>query len=501
MAFDRQKKPPLQGHYWPTVALVLLALCPDLFISTAIGLLQRQMAADLHINVSLIALSSTFSNAGWAFGAVLAADLAQRFPQRYLVLIYEGAFVIGSILVAVAQTPWSVIAGHTVEGTATGMLLIAALPPLITNYPVDRIRSTVAVIAIGLFGGVAAGPLIGGYVAHTGAWREFFAAMGALGILGFIVAALVLELKPGLNPDLSFDALGLALALVGSVLTFYGVGELQSHTYTAPIVLVPATIGLLALGALLILEYRAPNALMPVKPLSTTYPVIGILGAVISGGAYTGMLELTFLLLQKVLGLAPLATGLILWPDLITAVFASVLFGAVFTTRSMLILPPLGMIALMADAGLLATLTSPHMGQGLILGISALLGIGAGLTVSPGLFVGGLSVSSKLVGRAFALVEMLRLAGAFAMVPAFTHFAQVYGTQPMALTQGLRPVFWVIFGIMVGTLGICTLIFVVGGARLHPPDLECYLGGEGEALESPPIQPRKRFRHWSRRET
>ncbi len=481
-----ESKPPLQGKYWVTVAFVLLALVPDLILSTSLETLRPLIASGLHASGQTLGLASTFSNAGWAVGAVVAGDLAQRFRRHILLMLYEGAFVVGSVIAAAAPSIEFVIAGHILQGIATGMLLVGALPPLITNYPVERLNTTAAVVALGLFGAVAAGPLVGGYVAYTDTWRWFFATTALLGSIGFLLVALSVEHAPGFNPALKVDWPAFALAIAGSGLTFYGVGEVSTHAWTAPIVWAPTALGFLSLVVLVIMEYRKSEALMPVKPLSSTFPVIGITAAIISGCAFTGLLELSSLFLQHVRSLDPLAIGLLFWPDFATAVLASLIFGRLLTTRYMLVLPPVGMLALLLAAWLLTT-TTTRSGNGEFLWIAGLLGLGAGFTVSPGLFVAALSVPSQLVGRAFALVEMLRLAGAYALVPAFLYFAQVHGTQPGPLVLGLHVVFWVILVLLAVTIIFTTALYVAGGAYLHPPNLTRYLKEGKEAFQSPPV--------------
>lgn len=480
MTFD----PPLKGRYWFTVTLVLLALVPDLLLSTAMTLLRTPIVAALHTTVPAFNLGETFSNAGWAFGAVLAADFFQRFGQRRPLLIYEAVFVLGSILGAVAPDVRFLIAGRILQGTATGMLLVAALPPLITMYPVARLTSTAAVTGLSLFGAVAAGPLLAGYVAYTGAWRWFFAAMALLGLLGFIVQFLAVEPKPAPNPGLRFDLPGIALTALGAGLTFAGVGGLSTYPWTSRGVWLPTALGLLAIVILLVLEYNVEDGLMPVKLLANTFPVIGIVSAIIAGLVFTGLTELFLLYVQRVGGASPLLTGLVFWPALVSAVAASLLFGRLFNTRYVLVLPLAGMLALLAVAWIMTTLTI-HMERGELFWIAFLLGAGAGLTVSPGLFIAGLSVAPTMVGRAFSVIEMLRLAGAFALVPAFVYFAEIFGMAPQKLVLGMHIVFWVSVGLMVVTLASTTVLFFLGGARLHAPDLSAYLERQEEAFASP----------------
>ena len=480
---------PLAGHYWLTVLFVLLALCPDLFLSTGMTLLRPEIAAEFSVSPSTIGLGETFSNAGWAFGAVLAADLAQRFSGWKLTILYEIIFIIGSILGALAPSAGFVIAGRILQGIATGMLLVSALPPIIRSFPVERLGITAAVTDLGLFGAITAGTVIGGYVAQTGTWRWFFAAMGFLGLLGLVLAVLVVQRRAGYNPEFPFDVIAILLAAAGAGLAFYGVGRLSggsSISWTTPIVWIPVALGAFCTIALIVFQYHREHSLMPVKPIATTYPVIGIVAGVLGGAAYTALTELLLLLLQGVQHYRPVSLSLVFWPGIAAALVAAVVFGRFFSTRYVLLLPLTGVISLIIGAWLMTT-TTTSAGAGEILWISGLLGFGAGITVAPALFMAGLSVRPNLVGRAFALVEMLRLAGAFAIVPAFTYFAMAFGSGPERLLLGVHFVSWVVLIGLALVIVLCTVLFLAGGARIHAPDLQAYLGEGQEAIESPSL--------------
>lgn len=142
-----------------------------------------------------ISLVSALSNAALAFGAVLAADLAQRFGNFGLFLICQVVFVLGSLLSALAPTTLVLIGRHVLKGLGMGMLLVATLPPLVTGFPAS-LKITIPTAVIGLFGAVTAGPLLGGYVAQTGAWRLMFSVSAALGPSALVLALFVLPSRP-----------------------------------------------------------------------------------------------------------------------------------------------------------------------------------------------------------------------------------------------------------------------------------------------------------------
>ncbi|MGB3632549.1 MAG: MFS transporter, partial [Rubrobacteraceae bacterium] len=144
----------LRGSYWTTLLVSLMALSPGFILSAALGLLKPTIAESLGTSPEIISWVSIFSNAALALGAVLAADLAQRYGNRPLFATYQSMFVIGSLAGFLAPNLTVLILGHTLQGLATGLLLVAALPPLVTGFPALRLKTTIPAVVIGLFGAV-----------------------------------------------------------------------------------------------------------------------------------------------------------------------------------------------------------------------------------------------------------------------------------------------------------------------------------------------------------
>lgn len=476
----------LRGSYWPTVVVSLLALSPEFILSTALGQLGATIAADLGGQPALVSMGSGFSTAALAIGAVLAADLAQRVRNRVLFMSYEGIFVAGSLLAVFASNVGFYMAGHILQGLATGMLLVAALPPLVTMFPVYRLKTTIPAVVIGLFGAVTAGPLVGGYIAQTGAWRSLFVVTVGLGLLTFALAWVALAERPAVNPGMRVDVPAFVLSIAGTVLLFYGAGGLMSNSWNSPRVYAPMVLGVALLIALVVVETRQQEPLMPARPLSSTFPVMGILAAIISGAAFTALVQLRVMFLEQVKGLDPLAAGLLFWPEVATGIVGALIVGLVLSTRWVLAMPFCGMFSLAVAAWMLTGVT-PDTSSGQTLLISALLGLGASLTVTPGLLMAALSVVPALVGRAIALVQLLRLTSAYLLAPVLAHFALAYGTQPQQLLAGLHTMYWIVFGLLVGGMALITLVYLTSRARLDPPGLENFLEKGEPALDSPPI--------------
>lgn len=116
-----------------------------------------------------------------------------------------------------------------------------------------------------------------------------------------------------------------------------------------------------------------------------------------------------------------------------------------------------------------------------------LLGFGAGASVAPALFLAAHGVESQKIGRAFALIELLRSEAAFLMAPVLLVLAAHVGG-----LAGIREALVVSLVIAVAGLAVAVFVYVGSGTRRHRPEVEKWLGGDGQALHSPQVFARLR---------
>ena len=294
-----------------------------------------------------LSLSSGLANAAYAVGTVLAVQFAQHLPQRRMLVGYAVVLVIGSILAAAAQDPGMYIAGRILQGLATSLLLIAAVPPLAIGYPANKLRDTAVIMNMCIFGAVALGPFIGGLQAEGNAWRPLFWIVAAISIAALVLAVLTFEDAPPANLDSPRDLPAIALAAVGCVAAFFGASELTSHRFLDPIVIVPLLGGLAAIVALVVYQYRAKRPLLTVRVmLTSTIPVAGISVALFAAAASVSATVLTAAALAG--HYSPLRIGVLYLPEVAGAVITAVVLGLVITKRAMHYLPLVGMLFLAA---------------------------------------------------------------------------------------------------------------------------------------------------------
>ncbi len=380
---------PLAGRYVAVATMVMLALIPFLALSAALGPLTPIIAAILHMSAQTMSLSSGLGNAAYALGTVLAVQFAQHLPQRRMLVVYASVLVAGSVLAASAQDAGMYIAGHILQGLATSMLLIAAVPPLAIGYPRERLRTTAIIMNMCIFGAVALGPFIGGVQAEAHAWRPLFWVVAAISASALVFSLLTFDDAPPANPDSPRDLPAIGLAAVGCVAAFFGVSELTSHRFLNAEVLAPLFGGLALIVILIVYQFRAAHPLLTIRALLTSaIPIAGIVVALFAAAAAVSATALTAGVLSQ--HYSPVRVGVLFLPELGGAIVSALAFGWVITRRSMHYLPLVGMLLL--AAGIVVFRIGLPANQGLALVGSGLTGLALGATVAPALFVTGFSL-------------------------------------------------------------------------------------------------------------
>ncbi len=482
---------PFEERYDVSLAVAIVALVPFIVVSTAYAMFSRQIQADLHVSRTGTEIVAGLSTAGYAFGALLAGDLVQRLRQRRMFLACEALFVFGCIASAAGHGIVTYGMGRVVQGFATGLLLVAALPPVIQRFPPEKLPITVVWINIGFFGAVCIGPLLGGAIAAGHDWRWFFAGLGGIAAVNLLAALLTLPKKPPMNPDMRFDAAAIMFALAGVALPFWASGELASHGFASPWFAVPMGVGLVCFIALLLVEYNQAEPVSPVKLMWTTPSVVGTLAAMIGGGVFVTFIELAERMHMEVVHRTPLATGLLLWPLAAGVCFTAAALGALLRTRFLPLLVLFGMCCLIGGGALLLLL-GPAGSRANTLAAAGLLGLGAGATVSPGLYLAGFPLASRIIGRVFALVELVRSLADYIMAPVLGRIAEAGSFQKPLDWPGVREATWIALWITIAFTVIGTAMWIAGGMGLPVPDLRAWIKDNRRAIEPTPLLARLR---------
>ncbi|HEX4093067.1 MAG TPA: MFS transporter [Trebonia sp.] len=479
------RRGPLADSYPAAAGLVIFALVPYLLLTGAMFPLLPVISASLGLGKTVLELALGLADGAYAFGTVLAVQLAVRFPARRLLLGYVALFLVAAVLAAWAPAGWVFVVALVIEGLCTSLMLIAAAPPLVTGWPVRKLPVTGFVMNLCVFGAVAAGPSIGGLQASAGQWRPLFWGVAGVAALALLLALATFEDEPPHDDGgAPWDVAAVLLAGAGCGAAFFGASQLQVAG-PGPAALIPLTAGVAMLAALIVHQYRAREPLMPVRQLATTFPGFGILVATTASASAIGLMELVLTAAAK--KSTPGALALQFLPEFGAAIITAVVFALLFRTRFTPVLAFAGLVLVAASAALLTGLASG--GGDLVAAGSGLIGLGVGASVSPALFITGFSLRAAQIQRVFAFLELLRGVTAFLVAPILLYLAIATGGSPAAGTQ---VAVWVCLAIAVAGAVGALAVFVLGGERLQAPDLQAWNDDGEPAWESTPLLGRLR---------
>jgi EmrB/QacA subfamily drug resistance transporter len=325
------------------------------FAVVAIGVLMATLDSSI-VNISLPAIARSFHRPlngvlQWVVMAYLLVivsllltagrlgDMLGRKPIWQLGLVL---FTLGSALAGLAPSIGALIASRAVQGVGAA-LLMAISPALLTGaFPPSERGRALGMNSLTVALGVSLGPPLGGIITERLSWRWIFFINLPLGVLGIVLAALLLPAPTGRQP-LRFDLAGAALLAV-SLASLTGAMSFGHELGwgSPPIVLglILAALGLLLLGWQ---EARHPAPILDPRLLRNPRFSLAWVSLVASFLALFGVAFLTPFYLQQLRGLSTERAGLLMMAyPLALALFAPVA-GLLSDKLGSGVLAPLGL--------------------------------------------------------------------------------------------------------------------------------------------------------------
>lgn len=313
----------------------LAVACLALFIVTLDNLI---------LNVALPTLSRVFdasaSTTLWmveAYSLVFAAllltggALTDRLGTRTALMWGLALFGLASLAGAFAPTAGLLILARAAMGVG-GALIMPGTLGLIKHLFGDRERP----LAIGIWGatssvGVAAGPLVGGYLLEHYSWGAIFLVNVPIVLLGLLAAPFLIPVTQA-RKRTPIDVVGTLLSLGGIGGVVLGIIEGPKWGWTDP-----ATLAVLLGGVALVLtfawwERRTPHPMLDLTLFARPAFRGGSAAVAVAFVAMAGFALILTQYFQYLLGYTPLQAGAATLPLAVTVMVASVTSGPL-TTR------------------------------------------------------------------------------------------------------------------------------------------------------------------------
>ena len=298
--------------------LALAAICVGFFLVlldlTILNVALPQVGRDLGAATS--DLQWVVNAYTIAFAALLLSGgaLSDRLGTRRVYTIGMAAFGFASLLCALAPGLGLLTAGRALQGLAAAAMVPSSLSLIAHTFPAPGERARAVGIWIGASGLAASlGPILGGVLVEYFDWRAVFVVNLPVVVAGILVTRRDVPPVPA-GIGRAIDLPGQLLAIVFLTGLTGALIEAGEHAWASPWVWGPLAIAAVSLVALMAVEGRHRDPVVPLALFRNPgFSAGNAIGVLVNLGFY-GQLFVLSLYFQEVLGYSPLRAGLAFLP-------------------------------------------------------------------------------------------------------------------------------------------------------------------------------------------
>lgn len=424
-------------YKWQAAIVVAIGLFMGVLDVTIVSVALPQMQAYFHTDRDTITWVATAYLLAQAAVIPITGLVSDRFGTKNVYLTALAIFTVGSALCAVAPTEQWLIAFRVLQGIGGGALFPVAFAIIFRVFPPTERGGASALIGVPVLLAPAFGPTIGGFFTQTWDWRAIFLINLPVGVVAFIGCLRVLHsgarerAESGLDaadgqPSARqrFDAVGLALSMVGFTALLYGISEAAVTSWTDQRVVVSLLVGALLLVIFVFNELRVSDPVMDVRLFRIySFTVANVLTWVVSGFLFASLYLLP-IFFQNVQNYSPLQSGEFVIVQGLGAAVATLIAGRLYNRVGPRTLVAVGFTLVTIGTFAFTRLDVNTTWQSLQIWL-LIRGLGLGLTNIPLQTLAVSAISNRAMARASSLINVTRqVFGAVGITALTTVFVQ-----------------------------------------------------------------------------
>ena len=242
---------------------------------------------------------------------LLGGRTGDLLGRRRLFLIGTGVFAVASVVSGAAQSQGMLIAGRFAQGAGEALASPAALALVALLFTEARERTRALGIWAGLAGlGATVGVVLSGIVVTYLDWRWIFFINAPIALAAITLIPRLVDESKAERTSRRFDLPGAVLATGGVLALVDGFLAAARNPWGSFAVVGPLVGGVVALLALVVVESRSTDPLIPLKFFQNRTRVSANIATAAMASGMFGMFFLLTLYLQQILGYSPLKAGL-----------------------------------------------------------------------------------------------------------------------------------------------------------------------------------------------
>lgn len=415
-----------------------------------------------------------------------AGAWADRSGRRRVFVIGAVVFTVASALCAAAPSMAMLNTARVVQGAGAALLFATSLALLAHAFPGRRERAS----ALALYGATigasfAVGPLIGGVLTEWLDWRSIFLINVPVGIAMLIGARAIAESRSA--APRRGDWAGQVVVIVALATLTGGFFAAADHGWSDARTLSIFAVAGVALVLFVLVERAAPEPMLPL-PMFTNPRFAGAQLATfaISASMFAVFVYIT-LFLQGVVGLSPIAAGLVYLPGTVVMFIAAGLTDQLMARVPARWLIVAGLVAVAAGLAWMTVAAVDGSGWALVPGFMvASVGAGVFNPVMSGVVLA--ESSGDDAGLAAGINDVFRQSGIALGVAAlgavFPAQSVLAGGSPEAFVDALHSALWI--SCVIAAAGAGVALATMRGARVSA-DADTEAVGDAETAVRPAL--------------
>jgi EmrB/QacA subfamily drug resistance transporter len=343
-------------------------------------------------------------------------------------------FILASVLCGVAWDARSLVAFRFLQGAFCGAIMPVTMTLIYQVVPRERQALAASLWSLASSLAPAFGPTFAGWLITLGNWRWLFFFNVPLGLVAMGLAVRTIPFYR-LQVPKAFDLPGLLTVITGTLSLLIALSQGRAWGWTHGKTLSLFTLGTLSLILFVLRELKTSAPLLDLRVLANgRYLVTLIISSIITISLYSGAF-LVPLFLQKIQGVTPLDTGLILLPASLAMALLMPVVGRLYGTLGPNTLMAAGVLMIAGGTYALSRLT-PEVPHSYMLVWMVVRNVGIALSMMPASNAGMEQIPRELTGHASSISNWLRnVFGAFS-IAIFTSLLSTFATREAEVLVG-----------------------------------------------------------------
>ena len=310
-------------------AVFVIGLFMDLLDSTVVNVALPALGHQFHAGTSTIEWTITGYLLSLAVFIPVSGWAGDRFGAKRTFLFALTVFTLGSALCGAAQSIDQLIAFRILQGIGGGMLTPVGSAMLYRAFPpAERARASSILIVPAVLA-PSSGPIVGGWLVTYASWRWVFYINLPIGVLGLLVAGLLLREQREPNAG-RLDPIGFVLSAVGLSSLLYALAQAGDRGFGDARVLAFGLAGVALLTAFVLFELRTVRPMLQMRLFGNRLFAAANVVQLFAMGGQFGMLFLMPIFLQTERGMTALQSGLTTFPQAIGIILMTPFVGRIY---------------------------------------------------------------------------------------------------------------------------------------------------------------------------